>query len=258
MFSPGWAKTFVLALWALSATTTTTTTTTEAFGTPKTNVVSTASATKGKSFMGNKSSSSNNIKFLSKVTRSSLFVSSSASTVEEADKNDDNNDKLFSFSNLRKVSNFASFLCVLDCTILPVITVLLPLLGILNLGASQLEFFHHLGHQLALYFVLPVGGLTTVVNYTGHKKKWITSLAMVGLAMVGVANSHWHHWPIVGGHVPGWIHLIQHGVWHRLVNISGCFFLLSSNYISQQQPGCAHGHACGHDHEHSHSHDHDH
>lgn len=257
MFSPGWAKTVVLALWALSATTTTPQT--DAFGTPKTNVVSTASSAKGKSSLGNNSSSSNNSKFLSKSTRSSLFVSSSASTVEEADKNDDDdNDKLFSFSNLRKVSNFASFLCVLDCTILPVITVLLPLLGVLNLGASQLEFFHHLGHQLALYFVLPVGGLTTVVNYTGHKKKWITSLAMVGLAMVGVANSHWHHWPIVGGHVPGWIHLIQHGVWHRLVNISGCFFLLSSNYISQQQPGCAHGHACGHDHGHSHSHDHDH
>jgi hypothetical protein len=165
--------------------------------------------------------------------------------------------KIFSFASLRKVSNFASFLCVLDCTILPVITVLLPLLGILNLGASQLEFFHHLGHQLALYFVLPVGGLTTVVNFIGHKKKWITALASIGLVMVGVANSHWHHWPIVGGHVPHWIHMIQHGLLHRLVNISGCAFLLSANYISQQQPGCAHGHACGHDHSHAH-HNHDH
>lgn len=166
----------------------------------------------------------------------------------------------FSFAKLRKISNFASVLCVLDCTILPIITVVFPLLGFLNLGATQLEFFHHLGHQLALFFVLPVGSLTTVVNYVSHKKAWISSLALVGLFMIGMANSHFHDLPLLGHAV--WLHAIQHGPMHRVVNISGCAFLLGSNYLSQQE-GCAHDHgpsstSCESSSSHNHSHDHDH
>ena len=173
---------------------------------------------------------------------------------------------------MRKISNFASFLCVLDCTILPVITVALPLLGVLQLPAAQLQMLHQLGHSLALYFVLPVGSLTTLVNYASHKKSWISSLAIAGLCLVGLANSHLHlH------NAPQWVstmlHMIQHGPWHRVTNISGCALLLGSNYLSQQQ-GCAfHDHSrdgdcdhgdeaaksCSHDHSHKdHDHGHDH
>mmetsp|Transcript_18864 Transcript_18864/g.33253 ORF Transcript_18864/g.33253 Transcript_18864/m.33253 type:complete len:279 (-) Transcript_18864:74-910(-) len=170
---------------------------------------------------------------------------------------------------IRKVSNFASFLCVLDCTILPVITVALPLLGVFNLGASQLEALHQLGHSLALYFVLPVGSLTTVINYISHRKTSIAAMATVGLFLVGLANSHIHifHGTMIGQA----LHMIQHcGPWHRVVNISGCALLLGSNYLSQQQ-GCAHHDHHSHDgdchgtssspcsHNHSHEeHDHDH
>ena len=93
---------------------------------------------------------------------------------------------------IRQISNIASFLCVLDCTILPIITVALPLLGVLNLGPTQLETLHQLGHSLALYFVLPVGSLTTIINYSSHKKTWIASMAAAGLCLVGLANSHIH------------------------------------------------------------------
>ncbi|KAL3912786.1 MAG: hypothetical protein SGARI_000978, partial [Bacillariaceae sp.] len=144
---------------------------------------------------------------------------------------------------MRKISNFASFLCVLDCTILPIITVALPLLGVLDLQASQLEMLHQLGHSLALYFVLPVGSLTTVINYLSHKKTWIASMAVAGLCLVGLANSHMH----VHGSIGNVLHLIQHGPWHRVTNISGCAMLLGSNYLSQQQ-GCAfHDHSDGSD-----------
>jgi len=169
---------------------------------------------------------------------------------------------------VRKISNFASFLCVLDCTLLPIVTVALPLLGVLNLGSSQLQAIDQLGHSLALFFVLPVGGLTTTINYISHKKKWISSLAIIGLTMVGLANSHIHihHWPtLFGGTISlNWIGSVLHAIqgcgtspWHRIVNVSGCAFLLWSNYLSQQQDGCAHGdHGgdCGHNHDHSHDH----
>uniref|UniRef100_A0A7R9WSU2 MerC domain-containing protein n=1 Tax=Craspedostauros australis TaxID=1486917 RepID=A0A7R9WSU2_9STRA len=151
-------------------------------------------------------------------------------------------------NQLRKLSNVASILCVLDCTILPIITVVLPLLGFLQLSPARLDSIHHLGHQLALYFVLPVGSLTSTVNYISHGKKWILSLGIVGLCVVGLANSHIHALPIVG-HVR-WLHAIQCGGWmHRLVNISGCAMLLSSNYMSQRQ-GCAFHTDCSHDHSH--------
>ena len=124
--------------------------------------------------------------------------------------------------------------------------------------------------------------MTTVINYLSHKKKWISSLAIVGLTMVGFANSHIdvHHWPataslsLFGGGTTvslnlDWIGSVLHAIqgcgtspWHRIVNVSGCAFLLSSNYLSQQQDGCAHGaHGgasegdnCGHNHDPNHDH----
>lgn len=170
----------------------------------------------------------------------------------------------------RQMSNFASLLCVLDCTLLPLVTVALPLLGVLNLGAGQLEAIDKLGHSLALFFVLPVGSLTTVINYLSHKKKRISVLAVLGLTMVGLANSHIHihNWPTVESFSLSWMGTVLHNIqgcgsspWHRIINVSGCAFLLGSNYWSQKQDGCAaHGIAgdCGHDHEHSHNHSHDH
>ena len=170
----------------------------------------------------------------------------------------------------RQASNIASFLCVLDCTLLPLVTVGLPLLGILNFGAGQLEFIDKLGHSLALFFVLPVGSLTTVVNYISHRKKPIATMAFLGLTMVGLTNSHFHihHWPAFGPISLGWIGRVLHEIqgcgtspWHRIVNISGCAFLLGSNYWSQQQDGCAadaiagsSSDCCGHDHDHDHDH----
>lgn len=165
-------------------------------------------------------------------------------------------------NRVRQMSNFASFLCVLDCTLLPLVTVALPLLGVVNLGAGQLEAIDNLGHSLALNFVLPVGSLTTVINYLSHKKKKIVAMAVLGLTMVGLANSHFHvhHWPTLGSFSLGWIGTILHKIqgcgtspWHRIVNVSGCSLLLGSNYWSQQQEGCAahgidgSGDCCGQD-----------
>jgi hypothetical protein len=179
------------------------------------------------------------------------------------------NKGLFSTSLLgkfRQVSNFASFLCVLDCTLLPLVTVALPLLGVLNLGASQLHALNELGHSLALFFVLPVGTLTTVVNYLSHKKKKIAALAVLGMTMVGLANSHIHvhHWPSLGPISLDWMGGVLHNIqdccgasiWHRITNVGGCAFLLGSNFWSQKQDGCAahnvagSGDCCGHDHNH--------
>jgi hypothetical protein len=200
-----------------------------------------------------------------KFTISPLFSSSPSSTTKNVINGatptvqvDSEESSSSMFARLRQISNVASFLCVLDCTLLPIITIALPLLGVINLGEAQLEVLHHLGHKLALYFVLPVGGLTSAINYSSHRKARITSIAGLGLLMVGLANSHIHHLPFVGHSVEHVLHLIQHGPMHRVVNIMGCACLLGSNYLSQQQ-GCAHHDhssssstdSCSHDHSHA-------
>ncbi|GAX18359.1 hypothetical protein FisN_23Hh253 [Fistulifera solaris] len=158
---------------------------------------------------------------------------------------------------LLQFSNFASLLCVLDCTVLPIITIVFPLMGIL-VSASQLEWLHQAGHTVALGFVLPVGGLATVTNYLyNHKTKWIAALGCLGLLLVGSANAGCSLVPHgVGGSVGHFVHellhTLHHGIQHRVANLAGCALLLFSNYLSRKKAAenatCNGGAGCNHSH----------
>ena len=72
---------------------------------------------------------------------------------------------------ISKISNVASMLCVIDCTVLPVVTVLLPLIG-LGASSAQAEWLHEFGHSVAIFFVLPSKLLfshssSTMIKMTG-------------------------------------------------------------------------------------------
>lgn len=149
---------------------------------------------------------------------------------------------------LLRFSNFASFLCVLDCTILPVITLLLPLLGVVAASPVQMEWLHELGHSVALYFVLPVGFMATTTNYLyNHRRVWITALGWLGLGLIFASNAGC---TLVGHHHPlhQLLHLVAHGVAHRVANLSGCALLIVSNLISRRRHKCSHGPNCSHNH----------
>lgn len=120
---------------------------------------------------------------------------------------------------LRTISNVASLLCVIDCTLLPIVTILFPLLNM----ALPLESLHHFGHAMAMFFVLPVGTLTTAFNFSSHRRIQLLTMSIMGLIMIGLANSH---------AVP--FHWIHHGWGHRIINVAGCTALLTSNYRSHQ------------------------
>ncbi|KAL7575700.1 hypothetical protein ACA910_011517 [Epithemia clementina (nom. ined.)] len=148
---------------------------------------------------------------------------------------------------LLKVSNFASVLCVLDCTILPIITMVLPFFGVMAGSPAQMEFLHKVGHKMALYFVLPVGGLATTLNYTNHKKLWIAALGYLGLLGVLLASfgCQLSHGMVVSGTFAGQavqklLHkILHHATFHRVANISGCAMLLFSNFMARRQnKGC--------------------
>mmetsp|Transcript_17563 Transcript_17563/g.38007 ORF Transcript_17563/g.38007 Transcript_17563/m.38007 type:complete len:442 (+) Transcript_17563:179-1504(+) len=195
------------------------------------------------------------------------------------------------------VSNLASLLCVLDCTLLPLVSIAIPALswgvgfvagsGVIGSSttgsnsipaalSSFLAYLPALSHGIALYFVIPVGLLTTIVNYFfGHKEVRFSLLSFLGVALIYVANSSagigipsadaWlHSLGIVaakgshahGGHIHDacgavvgaatgmMAHTCPEGLAHRMTNTLGCAFLLGSNYYSKKymedkSQGCA-------------------
>lgn len=171
---------------------------------------------------------------------------------------------------LLKASNFASLLCVLDCTVLPIVTLGLPFFGLVAASPAQIEWLHQLGHSIALWFVLPVGGSATLLNYLyAHRKQNIAALGVLGLILVAMANApHSALQMLHQSILYPVLHAVHHGITHRLVNILGCACLLGSNYLSRKTGKCLHGHdhvECNsHSHSHSQSHvhgehkDHDH
>jgi len=191
------------------------------------------------------------------------------------------------------VSNLASLLCVLDCTLLPFVSIAIPALswgvGIITgsgaaiannnpIMASLSSFMAYLpaiSHGIALYFVIPVGVLTNIVNYFfGHKEIRFSLMSMVGVALIYAANgsgvgipsidtwlnsmgivasahtghgAHVHDMcgAVVGAATGMMAHTCPEGLAHRMTNTLGCAFLLGSNYASKNymenksESGCA-------------------
>ena len=170
---------------------------------------------------------------------------------------------------VQKLANIAFILCIIDCTVLPVVTFLLPIIssspssggtgeGIGNHNGGDdssswlyylFQFMHYalhnqfmnlhpsnLGHWLAIWFVLPIGSISAILNYyISHQQLWLLSIAVFGLACVCIANCdlHHHHQQIIMNH-------------HHLINIVGCICLLGSNYITRRFYGCCIDHNLHH------------
>ena len=181
------------------------------------------------------------------TSRSDFVISGSRPQQQPSNKNtdtrnDNNNNNINEKEGmsiqerLLKISNIASLLCVVDCTVLPIITLALPILG-LGASTATAAWLHELGHSVALCFVLPVGGLATTMNFLNHRKKSLLSLALVGLSCVYAANGH-------GGPILSMLpHSLAHDLHcgtavHRVTNIVGCACLLSSNYLGKRIGGC--------------------
>ena len=179
------------------------------------------------------------------VSRLIPFATSSAA-MDETPNEEDSDEQVTWKDRLLKVSNIASILCVIDCTVLPIVTIALPLLGLAAFTPAQMEWLHHFGHQVALYFVIPVGGTAAALNYSSHKQWKLSAPAALGLLLVYLANGN-------GGPLLSMLpHDVAHSlhcgtVLHRATNVVGCALLLGSNYKSHQATH-AHGDCCHHDH----------
>eukprot|EP01138_Halocafeteria_seosinensis_P004742 gb/GECG01004849.1/.p1 GENE.gb/GECG01004849.1/~~gb/GECG01004849.1/.p1 ORF type:complete len:311 (+),score=7.98 gb/GECG01004849.1/:1-933(+) len=136
--------------------------------------------------------------------------------------------------NMNTISMFATWLCVLDCTVLPVVLTALPIVGFLS--PANIEIVKHVLHHVSLYFVLPVGGMALYTNHQQHKRKEVLGLGVAGLSTIVASNA------------PFGVEIIPHA-WHAIANTTGCAMLLSSQYWSRRLvKGC-----CDHDHDHGRS-----
>ena len=149
---------------------------------------------------------------------------------------------------INKVSTFASILCAIDCTVLPILLLLLPVAG-------SSAMLHKIAHAMSLYFVLPVGGAAVTANLAQHRKPLLGLWGASGLLLIALANVHLPH-GIISHSMEEMLHSS-----HELINVGGCGLLLSSQWVSHKVlhvmgKDCGHDHggskksSCGHDHNH--------
>jgi len=133
----------------------------------------------------------------------------------------------------RRYADIASFLCVIDCTVLPVLRVSLQVAGFIS--PAKVHLLHELGHKVAIYFVLPLGSTVAAYNYSSHKDWKLALVAVFGLLSIYFSNA-------TGGLTrllpEGIRHTLHCGTLiHRLVNVAGCALLIASNYFSKKLLG---------------------
>ena len=184
----------------------------------------------------------------SKLTRISfpVWVESSKITDKGLTEYPEKQNKVL--SSLTKISHFASILCVIDCTVLPLLTIVLPFVGLATTGTSfgQTKIIHDLGHKIANFFVLPVGLFTSLFNFAFSRKIYNLSGSLMGLSLIYLANSHG-----TVGLIPEQIlYRVQHcGLWHRIINTFGCALLLLSNNLAKKKKSMnKETSCCDHDH----------
>lgn len=155
-----------------------------------------------------------------------------------ASSTSDNNETRSWRSRLGRVSVVASILCVIDCTVLPALLLIVPALNIAGVSYAGL---HKISHLTAVCFVAPVGGAALTANWFQHRRNWVGAWGLSGLLLVLVANLHLPHRLL-----PSLVYRVVH-TFHSLVSLTGCALLLSSQLYSTRLLHDG-GKCCGHEH----------
>lgn len=148
---------------------------------------------------------------------------------------------------LNKVSDVASILCAIDCTVFPLLLTVLPLVSAVS-TAGATAWLHEASHACALYFVGPVGGLAVITNWIQHKRPLVGLWGVTGITAIILANMHLPH-VLLGVNIHAFAHALHE--WHTPINVMGCILLLSSQRYARTLVHCGN---CGHDHGNDHKH----
>mmetsp|Transcript_5747 Transcript_5747/g.16253 ORF Transcript_5747/g.16253 Transcript_5747/m.16253 type:complete len:359 (+) Transcript_5747:47-1123(+) len=119
-------------------------------------------------------------------------------------------------SSIPIATTVLSVLCAIECVLLPPLLAIAPLLGVV--GEHTNDQIHSAVDVAVFWVLLPIGGLSVLMNYTRHRILRLFALGAFGVALLYFS------------HIPAHSDPHKHG----------------------------HGHGHGHNHNHSHNHDHQH
>ncbi|VWU52627.1 MerC domain-containing protein, putative [Hepatocystis sp. ex Piliocolobus tephrosceles] len=137
-------------------------------------------------------------------------------------------------SHLNGISSIASILCLIDCILIPVITVVLSFINVLS-GAADSYYYsghdnnHHHHHQdslwnkilnkISLFLILPLFTFTTVYNYVSLKNIYLLLSGMLGIILFLLSHANINE---------------KINEYHLPIEILGFSLLLGTNYFTRK------------------------
>jgi hypothetical protein len=125
---------------------------------------------------------------------------------------------------LELLSIIGPILCLVDCIVIPILLMLLPLVGIH-------QIYHGVGDQVLLLLVLAICTPTITLGFLKHKRKSVFVLMTLGFSSMFFAN--------FAGHI------IDDSL-HFILTTLGSILLIKANFDNRQfskNRCCAHAHA---------------
>ncbi|ANQ08720.1 Uncharacterized protein PCOAH_00029220 [Plasmodium coatneyi] len=189
-------------------------------------------------------------------------------------------------SNLNNISNIASIICLLDCALIPVITVLISIFDVVkgsqdgHANAGDHDHGHDHSHdhgngwheiveRVALYVMTPIISFTTIYNFVQLKNISLLLMTLVGITLFILSHAHI---PVSNPNVMSFLKKV-----HMPMAILAAVILISTNYAAHKllkaknldrcckhkkipnhcdEQSCKEHHSCQH-HHHHHHHQHD-
>ncbi|KJP87501.1 hypothetical protein AK88_02805 [Plasmodium fragile] len=104
-------------------------------------------------------------------------------------------------SNLNNISSIASIICLIDCILIPLITVLISIydvvIGSQNGHSSGGDDDHDHAHgweeiveRIALYVMTPIISITTIYNFIQLKNMYLLLTTLLGIALFVLSHAH--------------------------------------------------------------------
>lgn len=124
---------------------------------------------------------------------------------------------------LNKISTALSILCVVDCTLIPL---MLFVLSVFNIFDDKLDILHDVTEIISLYIMVPISSLCIIVNFYQLRNFFLLVWGIFGIILFTIAHGHYTCFGET-------INLILHE-FHIIVSLFSIFLILSNNFVSQR------------------------
>eukprot|EP01068_Selenidium_serpulae_P006973 Selendium_serpulae@DN456_c0_g1_i1.p1 len=145
--------------------------------------------------------------------------------------------------SLNSVSTFATFICIIDCTLYPIFLAVVSIFDLVD--SKDLAWIHDLTHWCTNFIVIPIGLFAVCSNFLQLKMPRYFFWGLGGLLLIAGAHDLGH------AAVPGAQFIHDH---HTLISIIGGGNLIASNVMSKRVMAASGIKCCGHKHDHYHAH----